>query len=169
MQTTTVKRDKQIDAAISSRRGRARGNESHDPACNCNNKPSQSGTGEVEPVAARLTKLPRRERIAAICDGVIDITAALFSISSKDLRHPNRCSVDIARVRQIAMYAAHVTLALSMRDVGQGFGRDRTTVLYACHQIEDMRDDEEFDRIVSTTERVIAAAFGHVVQGASDR
>lgn len=109
---------------------------------------------------ACLSKMPRRDRVFAACDGVIDIASALFGVSSKDLRHPKRCTVDVARVRQIAMYVAHVTLGLSMRDVGQGFGRDRTTVLYACHQIEDMRDDEEFDRIVTTVEKVMLAAFG---------
>lgn len=114
-----------------------------------------------------LAKLPRSERVISICDAVIDITSALFSVSSKDLRNPRRSTADIARVRQIAMYVAHVTLALSMRDVGHGFGRDRTTVLYACHQIEDMRDDLEFDRIVSITERVIAAAFG-LTEGRGD-
>ncbi len=44
------------------------------------------------------------------------------------------------------MYVAHVTLRLSMADIGRGFGRDRTTVVYACHLIEDLRDDDDFDR-----------------------
>jgi hypothetical protein len=77
------------------------------------------------------------DRILAACDGVIDIVAAL-----------------------IAMYAAHVTLGFTMGHVGQGFGRDRTTVLHACHQIEDLREDAEFDRIVARVEQVVAAAFG---------
>lgn len=96
---------------------------------------------------------------------MIDIAAALFNVSGRELRQPGRCVVSIARVRQIAMYIAHVTLGLSMREVGDGFGRDRTTVLYACHQIEDMRDDEEFDGIVATAERVVRAAFGRSEQG----
>jgi chromosomal replication initiation ATPase DnaA len=50
-------------------------------------------------------------------------------------------------------------LRLSMNEVGHGFGRDRTTVLYACHLIEDMRDDEDFDCLVARTERVALAAF----------
>jgi chromosomal replication initiation ATPase DnaA len=62
-------------------------------------------------------------------------------------------------VRQIAMYVTHVILGVSMADVGRGFGRDRTTVVYACHLIEDMRDDEDFDRVVVMTERVAMAAF----------
>ena len=109
--------------------------------------------------AASLSKLGRLDRVATVCDGVIDIAAALFNVSGRELRHPGRSSLGIARVRQIAMYVTHVSLGLSMRDVGQGFGRDRTTVLHACHQIEDMRDEEEFDRIVAMAERVVRAVF----------
>ena len=98
--------------------------------------------------------------MAAVCDGVIDIAAALFNVSGRELRHPGRSGLGVARVRQIAMYVTHVSLGLSMRDVGQGFGRDRTTVLHACHLIEDMRDDAEFDGIVAMAERVVRAVFG---------
>lgn len=114
--------------------------------------------------AISLSKLSRRDRIMATCDGVIDIAAALFNVSSKELREPGRCGLAVARVRQIAMYVTHVTLEISMRDVGQGFGRDRTTVLHACHLIEDMRDDLEFDRVVAMVERVIRAAFGRAAR-----
>lgn len=107
-----------------------------------------------------LANLSPDERLAAACDGVIDIAAALFGVSGRELRHPGRSRVDVSRVRQIAMYVTHVSLGLSMRDVGHGFGRDRTTVLYACHQIEDLRDDPEFDGMVATMERVVIAAFG---------
>lgn len=107
-----------------------------------------------------LSKLPRTDRIAAACDGVIDIVAALFNVSSKELRAPGRSVLSVSRVRQIAMYVTHVELGISMRDVGEGFGRDRTTVIHACHQIEDLRDDEEFDGIVAGVERLVGAAFG---------
>ena len=50
---------------------------------------------------------------------------------------------------------------VTMRDVGTGFGRDRTTVMYACHLVEDLRDDADFDRMVALTERVALAAFGN--------
>lgn len=104
------------------------------------------------------------------CDGVIDIAAALFGVSGKELREPGRSLLSVARVRQIAMYVTHVELGLSMKDVGQGFGRDRTTVLHACHQIEDLRDDVEFDAMVSRMEKVVAAAFGqsHKNEGLSN-
>lgn len=107
-----------------------------------------------------LTKLSASERVPVICDAVIDIAAALFNVSGKELREPGRSTLGVSRVRQIAMYVTHVVLEMSMRDVGLGFGRDRTTVLHACHLIEDMRDDEEFDGIVAMVERVVTAAFG---------
>jgi hypothetical protein len=121
---------------------------------------ASASPGRRRAPAASFSKLDRLDRVAAICDGVIDIAAALFNVSGRELRHPGRSSLGVARVRQIAMYVTHVSLGLSMRDVGQGFGRDRTTVLHACHQIEDMRDEEEFDRIVALAERVVCAVFG---------
>ena len=102
---------------------------------------------------------PREEIALELCEGLIDITAALFSVSSKDLRRSGRTNLGVARVRQIAMYVAHVILQMSMTDIGRGFGRDRTTVIHACHLIEDLRDDEDFDRVVAVAERVALAAF----------
>ncbi len=102
---------------------------------------------------------PREELALELCEGLIDITAALFSVSSKELRKTGRTNLGVARVRQIAMYVAHVTLQMSMSDIGRGFGRDRTTVIHACHLIEDLRDDEEFDRVVAVAERVALAAL----------
>jgi chromosomal replication initiation ATPase DnaA len=59
----------------------------------------------------------------------------------------------IARARQLAMYLAHVMLGESLTSVGVAFGRDRTTVSYACGLIEDMRDDPSFDAEVEGLER----------------
>jgi len=101
----------------------------------------------------------RGERAIELCESLIDIVAALFNVPGKELRRTGRTNLDVARVRQIAMYVAHVVLRLPMHDIGRGFGRDRTTVMYACHTIEDMRDMEEFDLIVAMVERVVLAAF----------
>ncbi|MCL4785146.1 MAG: hypothetical protein KJZ70_19130, partial [Bryobacterales bacterium] len=68
-----------------------------------------------------------RERVLAACEGVIDIAAILFNVSGKELRSPGRSTLAVSRVRQIAMYAAHVRLGFTMGEVGLGFGRDRTT------------------------------------------
>lgn len=116
-------------------------------------------TGAEAPSAGLPPCRRDRARLIATCDGVIDLVAALYNVPGRELRQPGRSTLDVARVRQIAMYVAHVTLGLSQWQVGAGFGRDRTTVLYACRQIEDLRDEPEFERAVAMTERVVAAAF----------
>lgn len=110
---------------------------------------------------ARRTCAPPDEHALELCEGMIDIAAALFNVSGKDLRRAGRTALDVSRVRQITMYVAHVVLRLNMADIGRGFNRDRTTVVHACHQVEDLRDDEDFDRIVLMVERVALAAFRH--------
>ncbi len=102
----------------------------------------------------------REERCFELCEAMIDIAAALFNVSGKDIRKPGRSSTAVSRVRQIAMYVAHVVLGINMGDIGKAFGRDRTTVVYACHLIEDLREDVDFDRVITMTERVARAAFG---------
>jgi len=106
----------------------------------------------------------REERVVEICEGLIDICAALFNVSSREIRQVGRTSNGVARVRQIAMYVAHVSLRLTMQEVGIGFFRDRTTVRHACHLIEDMRDEEEFECMITMTERVAVAAFRHRIE-----
>lgn len=105
-------------------------------------------------------ELLRKEEVALeLCESMIDIAATLFNVSSKEMRRPGRAPLPVARVRQVAMYVAHVALGLTMGEVGRGFGRDRTTVLHACQVVEDLRDDAEFDRIVASTERIAAIAL----------
>lgn len=117
------------------------------------------------PVPPRRVAMPspplhlREERKLQLCELMIDIAAALFNVSGRELRNLKRSSTAVTRVRQVAMYVAHVSLGLTMGDVGKGFGRDRTTVSYACHMVEDLRDDPEFDRIVATIERIALAAL----------
>lgn len=127
---------------------------------------SQADVAVVPPLPptadeAVLHQRRKTEKAIELCDGMIDLTAAFFDISSKEVRLPGRTIAAATRVRQIAMYVTHVSLGLAMNDIARGFGRDRTTVLYACHLIEDLRDDVEFDRIVQTVERVATAAFAN--------
>ncbi|KFB10672.1 helix-turn-helix domain-containing protein [Nitratireductor basaltis] len=118
----------------------------------------EAGTSFPGETRRRMSPI-REERVSDICECVLDIVAALFNVSGKELRAGGRAPTSVVRVRQIGMYVAHVVLQLNMTEIGRGFGRDRTTVQHACHMIEDLRDDEEFDRIVAMTERVTAAAF----------
>jgi chromosomal replication initiation ATPase DnaA len=107
----------------------------------------------------------RSEEVVAICEGMIDILAACFSVSSKEIRSQDRATACIARIRQVGMYITHVALGLNMKEVAAGFCRDRSTVVHACHLIEDLRDDPDFDKICATVERIACAAFGPTIPG----
>ena len=63
-----------------------------------------------------------------------------------------RGKAELAHARQLAMYLCHVALGRTLASVGRSFGRDRSTVSYACAQIEDMRDDAAFDADVEALE-----------------
>lgn len=72
----------------------------------------------------------------------------------------------LCHVRQIAMYVCHVSLSIPLTDIGQAFGRDRTTVGHACHVVEDRRDDAAFDDFVTGIERIVGIIFA--VRGEQD-
>ena len=73
------------------------------------------------------------------------IVAQVFQVTQSDLQRHSRGRASVAFARQVAMYLGHVTFGISMHDVGEIFGRDRTTVAHACAVIEDARDDPGFD------------------------
>jgi Bacterial dnaA protein helix-turn-helix len=120
----------------------------------------------ASPVPAIGNDAQRMERAIRACDSTIDLMSALFGIDSRELRRGGRTSRDATRVRQLAMYVAHVILKFSMKEVGVGFQRDRTTVLHACHLVEDLRDDPDFDQMAGLAERVVAAAFKNSLETA---
>jgi chromosomal replication initiation ATPase DnaA len=102
----------------------------------------------------------QEEEAIKICDGMIDILSVCFAVPGREIRQIGRNVTSIARVRQIGMYICHVVIGMTMQDVAIGFMRDRSTVVHACHLIEDMRDDVDFDAIICTIERIAQAAFG---------
>lgn len=65
----------------------------------------------------------------------------------------------LCHTRQIAMYVCHVALQIPQTDVGAAFGKDRSTVGYACGVVEDRRDDRAFDDFVAALERISREVF----------
>lgn len=102
-----------------------------------------------------------RQRSASprICDHVIALVARQKNVPIQCLIDSRRNRLPIARARQLAMYLSHVVLGRSLMEIGEVFGRDRTTVSYACALIEDMRDDPQFDGEVTELERQIEAGM----------
>lgn len=87
---------------------------------------------------------------------VVELAVALsFKVSLLELRASTRCKASVAFARQVAMYLMHVGCGFSLTEVGVLFGRDRTTVSYACGIIEDRRDDPGFDSSLENLEAAI--------------
>nr|WP_272210629.1 helix-turn-helix domain-containing protein [Marinicella sp. W31]MDC2876530.1 helix-turn-helix domain-containing protein [Marinicella sp. W31] len=102
--------------------------------------------------------------IRTACRIVLMITREMAEVAGERSAISNERRRSISHFRQIAMYVCHVTLQLSLSEIGVAFGRDRTTVAYSCRVIEDRRDDNRFDGFVASVERlaynVIVAAGG---------
>lgn len=136
----------------------ARGEPAGNPVASAAERPEH--TVGQKPGASDGKKLRNRTAHACtMCDGVIDLVASLFGVDGREIRAAGRSRKPVARVRQIGMYIAHTSLDLTMQQVGDGFGRDRSTVMHACHTIEDLREDDDFDVIVTRAEQTIQAAF----------
>ncbi|WP_244629580.1 helix-turn-helix domain-containing protein [Martelella limonii] len=92
--------------------------------------------------------------IRKACRIVLLITKEMAVVAGEriSIRAERRRSV--SHYRQIAMYVCHVSLQLSLSEIGQAFGRDRTTVAYSCRVIEDRRDDRAFDEFIAAVERL---------------
>lgn len=84
--------------------------------------------------------------------------AYAFGVEPGELEAPTRRSRRAAFARQAAMYLAHIAFELSLSRVGSAFGRDRSTAAHACHRIEDLRDDQEFDAQMDALETCLRTA-----------
>ena len=108
--------------------------------------------------------LAERQPPARDGDGLTQVLALVSQqrkIPIRLLVHASRCRVDTARARQLAMYLAHVSKGISLTAIGAAFGRDRTTVSYACSLIEDMRDDRTFDAELERLEALLLGGDEH--------
>ena len=85
------------------------------------------------------------------------LVAHLCGISAQDLIG-KRGGARVVLARQIAMYLMHVVCGLNMAQIGAAFRLDRTTASYACHRIEDLREDPCFDHQLSKLENLLRSA-----------
>lgn len=115
--------------------------------------PAPRGTAGADLPASSLLRRPtaaaESERACAIAEAVV---ATVFD--GPGARPRPRAA---AFARQVAMYLAHVGFGISMAEVGKAFGRDRTTVVHACHVTEDRRDDPRFDVLLDHLEQAARA------------
>ncbi len=84
-----------------------------------------------------------------------EIVASVFDVDPEQLRRPTRGLARIALARQVAMYIAHIGFSFTLTEVGELFDRDRTTVAHACKQIEQRREDVDFDALLVLLEQIV--------------
>jgi chromosomal replication initiation ATPase DnaA len=92
----------------------------------------------------------RLERADPEALAVISLVAGGCAVDVADLLGSTRCRAHIAAARQLAMYLINVKLGRTMTQIGALFGRDRTTVSYACRMIEDRREgtfEDDIERL----------------------
>ena len=112
----------------------------------------------IDPVDALSTRR-QQEHCIEFCDALIDLLGVTYGVEGTELRSPKRCRRDVALARQIGMYVAHTGFGIAIKYVAAGFSRDRTTVMHACHVVEDLRDAADYDAMVATFERNANWAF----------
>jgi chromosomal replication initiator protein len=86
---------------------------------------------------------------------VMAATAEFFDTTVEELRGPGKTRA-LAQSRQIAMYLCRELTDLSLPKIGQAFGRDHTTVMYAQRKIlSEMAERQEvFDHVKELTTRI---------------
>ena len=86
---------------------------------------------------------------------IMAATAEYFQTSVEELRGPGKTRA-LAQSRQIAMYLCRELTELSLPKIGQAFGRDHTTVMYAEKKIRgEMAERREvFDHVKELTTRI---------------
>lgn len=88
----------------------------------------------------------------------MDLVAMATGIPATQIRCGTRSFARAARARQVAMYLASIAWQWPLSRVGAAFGRDRTTVGYACRLVEDLRDNPEFDARLEDLESLLKTA-----------
>ena len=91
--------------------------------------------------------------------------ARLYNVTLDDMRASTRRGARAAFARQVAMYLMHVVYRLSLAEAAGHFGRDRSTALHACRHVEDLRDDDHFDRELLDLENILLEAADMEVAG----
>ena len=86
---------------------------------------------------------------------IMAATAEYFNTTVEELRGPGKTRA-LAQSRQIAMYLCRELTDLSLPKIGQAFGRDHTTVMYAQRKIlnEMASRREVFDHVKELTTRI---------------
>ena len=100
----------------------------------------------------------RAEDDCAFAAFITQLVALATGVGAREIAAGSRCTAEVSRARQVAMYLAHTVCSWPLARVGSAFGRDRSTAAHACQRVEDMREDAAFDALVSACETCVVNA-----------
>ena len=86
---------------------------------------------------------------------VNQMVAVAFELKPHELIDGERGNLRRSRARQIAMYLMNVALSRTFMEIGNYYGRDRTTVSHACRVVDSLRDIPAFDDRLEEFEKSI--------------
>ncbi|MDO5077634.1 chromosomal replication initiator protein DnaA [Corynebacterium sp.] len=97
--------------------------------------------------------MPEQSDVTITTAAIMDATAEYFSISLEALRGTSKTRA-VAHARQLAMYLCRELTELSLPKIGESFGKDHTTVMYADRKIRnEMKEKPEtFGQIQELTQ-----------------
>ncbi|WP_377295729.1 helix-turn-helix domain-containing protein [Rhizobium sp. SGZ-381] len=114
-------------------------------------------TGLSDPVPLAVPSAMPPQRACGVVRHLVGEVLMLMGDRPQMRRDRRRALIHI---RQISMYVCHVSLGIPQSEIGEAFGRDRTTVGHACAVVEERRENAAFDDFVATIERIANAMFG---------
>ncbi|MEO0024341.1 MAG: hypothetical protein RL196_782 [Actinomycetota bacterium] len=74
---------------------------------------------------------------------IIEAVCRFYQLTKEDINGSSRVKA-IAMARQIAMYLCREMTDLSLPKIGELFGRDHTTVMYACKKVAEMMRERHY-------------------------
>ena len=89
------------------------------------------------------------------------VAADAYGVFRPLILMPRRGSPMIAAARQVAMYLANCTAGVPVARLAGAFKRDVSTITHDIRKIEDMRDDPDFDEMISHLEAVFHGENSH--------
>jgi chromosomal replication initiation ATPase DnaA len=95
----------------------------------------------------------------ALAQLVCAIVAIEFGVPSAGLISRTKGPAHISFARQVAMYLMHVVFQVRIAKVSRAFTRDPSTASYACHLIENEREDPLFDQKLQKLEEFLNSAL----------
>lgn len=115
------------------------------------------GMGSSVEVSGIMRVCEKRTEDAAAAGLAAGVASYGLGVPKETILGPGRGRTGTVFARQVAMYLCHTAFQLSMARVAVAFERDRSTVLNACHAIENRREEPDFDAWLLNLEAMLCA------------